>query len=102
MLIYVTCGSEAEAGIISNGLIENRLAACVNIAEIRSVYEWKGKIENESEKLLIIKSVESKFTELERFIKANHSYDCPEIIGMEIKAVSKEYSDWVKSACKNK
>jgi len=81
-------------------LVENRLAACVNITDVTSVYEWKGKIENDSEKLLIIKTVESKFSELEQFIKKNHSYECPEIIAMEVKVGSEEYIDWVNSVVK--
>jgi periplasmic divalent cation tolerance protein len=81
-------------------LVENRLAACVNIADVSSVYEWKGKIENDREKLLIIKSVETKFGELEKFVKKNHSYECPEIIALEIKAGSKEYIEWVNSVAK--
>jgi len=81
-------------------LVENRLAACVNITDVTSVYEWKGKIENDSEKLLIIKTVESKFPELAQFIKKNHSYECPEIIAMEVKAGSEEYIDWVNSVVK--
>lgn len=81
-------------------LVENRLAACVNIADITSIYEWKGKIENGSEKLLIIKTIEFKFGELERFVKKNHSYDCPEIIALEIKTGSKEYIEWANSVIK--
>ena len=81
-------------------LVENRLAACVNIADVTSIYEWKGKIENDSEKLLIIKSIESKYPELERFVKNNHSYECPEIVAIEVKAGSREYIDWVNSVVK--
>jgi len=81
-------------------LVENRLAACVNVTDVISVYEWKGKIENDNEKLLIIKTVESKFGELERFVKDNHSYECPEIIALEVKAGSREYVDWVNSVVK--
>lgn len=83
-------------------LVEKRLAACVNIADITSVYEWKGKIENDNERLLILKTIDSKFAELERFVKDNHSYECPEIIAMEVKAGSKDYVDWVNSVVKTK
>jgi periplasmic divalent cation tolerance protein len=79
-------------------LVENRLAACVNIADVSSVYEWKGKIENDNEKLLIIKTIKSKFGELEQFVKENHSYECPEIIAMELKTGSREYFEWVQLA----
>jgi periplasmic divalent cation tolerance protein len=80
--------------------VEKRLAACVNITEVTSVYEWKGKIQNDKEKLLIIKTVKSKFGELEEFVKDNHSYECPEIIALEVKAGSNEYMEWVNSVVK--
>ena len=95
----MTCGSDDEAQRLSDGLVSRRLAACVNIADIKSVFEWKGKIEKESERLLIIKSVRSNFETIEEFVKANHSYECPEIIAMEVEAASENYASWVKSAC---
>jgi periplasmic divalent cation tolerance protein len=79
-------------------LVENHLAACVNIADVSSVYEWKGKIENDSEKLLIIKTIKTKFAELEQFVKESHSYECPEIIALEVKTGSREYFEWVQLA----
>jgi periplasmic divalent cation tolerance protein len=97
LVVYVTCASDDEARRLSGALVENRLAACVNIAEVSSIYEWKGKIENADERLLIIKTIDSKFDELEKYVKNHHSYDCPEIIALEVKAGSKEYIDWVKS-----
>jgi periplasmic divalent cation tolerance protein len=97
--VYVTCRSDDEAQKLSDGLIGERLAACVNIADIKSVFEWKGKIEREDERLLIIKSVRSNFEIIEKYIKANHSYECPEIIAMEVEAASENYASWVRSAC---
>lgn len=99
IVIYVTCGSDEEAEKLSNGLVNKGLAACVNIADVKSVFEWKGKIEKESERLLIIKSVRSNFEMIEEYIKANHSYECPEIIAMEVTAASEKYASWVRSAC---
>ena len=99
IVIYVTCGSDEEAEKLSNGLVSTRLAACVNIADVKSVFEWKGKIEKESERLLIIKSIHSNYEMIEKYIRANHSYECPEIIAMEVTAVSQDYASWVRSAC---
>ena len=96
-MVYVTCGSDDEARRLSRGLVENRLVACVNIAEVSSVYEWKGKIEIDEERLLIIKTIDSKFPAMERYVKDNHSYECPEIIALEVKVGSKEYIDWAGS-----
>jgi periplasmic divalent cation tolerance protein len=95
----VTCGSYTEARRLSTGLIRNRLAACVNILDVRSVYRWEGKLHDDTERLLVIKSTPSSFKEIESYIKANHSYDCPEIVAMESSKVSKEYLQWVISAC---
>ena len=78
-------------------LVENRLAACVNITDVNSVYEWRGKIESGSEKLMIIKTIESKYSELEQLVKKNHSYECPEIIALEVIAGSKDYIEWANS-----
>jgi len=96
-VVYVTCGSDDEARGLSGGLVKNRLAACVNIAGVSSVYEWKGKIEDDNERLLIIKTFDSKFAALEQYVKENHSYECPEIIALEVKIGSREYIDWAKS-----
>ena len=61
--------------------MEHKLAACVNILDgVESVYEWEGKIENENEVLMIIKSLSSKAGELADFVVRNHPYDCPEVI----------------------
>jgi periplasmic divalent cation tolerance protein len=95
----VTCASDDEAEKLSNGLVNKGLAACVNIADVKSVFEWKGKIEKESERLLIIKSIRSNFEMIEKHIRANHSYECPEIIAMEVTAASEKYASWVRSAC---
>ncbi len=84
---------------LSDGLISGKLAACVNIVSVESVFRWKGVIEDQSEKLLIIKSVRSRFDEITRFIKENHSYDCPEIIANKAETVSEDYAAWVRSEC---
>jgi uncharacterized protein involved in tolerance to divalent cations len=101
-MVYVTCGAADEAGRLAALLVENRLAACVNIVDAVSVYRWREKIEKENEKLLIIKTVESRFKELERLVKDNHSYECPEIIAQKIVAGSVEYLEWVRTAVNEK
>jgi periplasmic divalent cation tolerance protein len=100
IMIFVTCGSEEEAACLSQGLIGDHLAACVNIAAIHSVFEWQGKIENQAEWLLVIKSLNSRFSDIEQYVKNNHSYDLPEIIAIDIAESSAEYAGWVKSICK--
>lgn len=98
-MIFVTCGSDEEAGRLAEGLVREHLAACVNIAPIHSVFEWQGKIENQAEWLLIIKSLRSLFEAINKFIHDNHSYDLPELIAVDISESSSEYASWIKSLC---
>ena len=71
-------------------LVEGRLAACVNIVKgVESVYEWKGKIEQDSEILLIIKSYSHKSEELAKFIQENHPYECPELVTLKVSSTTR-------------
>ena len=80
-------------------LIENRLAACVQmLPAIESVYRWQGSIERSSEVLLIAKTEVGKFTELERQVRAVHSYETPEIVAVPACAISQPYSEWLSSS----
>lgn len=96
-IIFVTCVSDEEARKIADGLVSGRLAACVNIASVDSIFRWQGNIEDESERLLVIKTVKSRFDDIERFVKENHSYTNPEIIALGIEKVSAKYAEWVRS-----
>jgi periplasmic divalent cation tolerance protein len=97
MVVFVTCGSEEEALKIAHSLVEARLAACVNlVSPIRSIYRWEGKIWDEKEWLLIIKTQKQRFEELERKVKSLHSYSVPEIIALPIVEGSGPYLKWVK------
>jgi periplasmic divalent cation tolerance protein len=80
-------------------MISLHLAACVNIADVNSIFKWKGRQEKQAEKLLIIKTAKSRFAGIEELIKATHSYQCPEIIGFEISDVSADYAEWIKKMC---
>jgi len=80
-------------------LVEEHLAACVNIADVHSVYEWQGKIERQDESLLIIKSTKSRFDDLKKLILSNHSYENPEIITLDISFASENYAAWVREFC---
>ena len=97
IVVLVTCGSAKEARQIARSLVEQRLAACVNILEfpILSVYRWKGKVETAPELLLIIKSSRKQFAALQRAVKKLHSYDLPEIIALPIERGSREYLAWI-------
>ncbi len=97
IVVLVTCGSEEEALKIANALVEEHLAACVNlVAPIRSIYRWEGKIWDEKEWLLIIKTQKQRFEELEKKVKSLHSYSVPEIISLPITEGSSAYLNWIR------
>jgi periplasmic divalent cation tolerance protein len=97
IVAFVTCGSEEEALKIANALVEAHLAACVNlIAPIRSIYRWEGKIWDEKEWLLIIKTQKQRFEALEKRVRSLHSYSVPEIISLPITEGSSAYLNWIK------
>ncbi|MFX1325120.1 MAG: divalent-cation tolerance protein CutA [Promethearchaeota archaeon] len=96
--IFLSTVSDVEEGKkIANILVENRLAACVNIIKnIYSVYRWKGKVEVDDEHLLLIKTTEEKSISLIQKINEIHSYETPECIGFKIEIGSEKYLNWIK------
>jgi len=101
IVVFVTCGSEEEGLKIANALVEGRLAACVNlISPIRSIYRWEGKIWDEKEWLLIIKTQKERFGELEKKVRSLHSYSVPEIISLPISDGPSSYLKWIKENTK--
>jgi len=97
IVVLVTCGSEEEALKIANALIDDHLAACVNlVAPVRSIYRWEGKIWDEKEWLLIIKTQRHRFEALENKVKSLHSYSVPEIISLLITDGSSAYLNWIR------
>jgi periplasmic divalent cation tolerance protein len=81
--------------------VEERLAACANlISPIRSIYRWEGRIWDEKEWLLIIKTQRQRFEEVEKKVKSLHSYSVPEIISLPIIDGSTSYLNWIKDNTK--
>lgn len=102
-MIFVTVPDEETAKKISHGLVSSKLAACVNIVpKITSVYSWEGKINEDSELLLVIKTKAELVTELEKFVKENHPYSVPEVVclGIDQQNSSKDYLDWILKSVK--
>lgn len=94
-IAFTTVDTEYRARELARTIIEGRLAACVQIEAIRSVYRWQGEIHDEPEWRLAIKTQSSLFAELEQHIKAHHAYETPEIVRVEIAGGSKEYLAWI-------
>lgn len=93
---YITCGSLEEAKKLSHGLVSSKLAACVNIIpNIISVYEWEGRVNEDPEYLLMLKTRTSRVNDVSAFIRENHSYDVAEVISVKIENGNPPYLDWV-------
>ena len=96
IVVFMTATNGEEATRLAEMLVGAHLAACVQILpEMESVYRWQGKIERAAEILLLAKTTKSKFEELEREVRALHSYDTPEIIAVPVVAGSARYLEWL-------
>jgi len=102
IVVLVTCASRAEAGRIAKTLVEQRLAACVNVpaAPVHSIYRWKHKVETAREWLLVIKSTQRRFPALRAEIARLHSYEVPEVIALPIAAGSAAYLRWLAESAR--
>ena len=97
IVVFITASNEDEAARIAKALVEARLAGCVNIIKnIRSIYSWEGKIEDEPEVLMIVKTQKSLFDSLVKKVKELHSYTLPEIIAMPVVEGSEDYLKWLR------
>ncbi|MBI5213491.1 MAG: divalent-cation tolerance protein CutA [Nitrospirae bacterium] len=99
IVVYITAPNEEEAAKIAKVVVEERLAACVNIVKgVRSIYSWQGKIEDDAEVLMIAKTQRHLFEALKKRLKELHSYTVPEIIAIPIIEGSEDYLNWLKEA----
>jgi periplasmic divalent cation tolerance protein len=104
IIVYAMVPSFEEASRIADDLVQTHLAACVNIISgIQSTYIWKGKTCNDHELMLMVKAPASNFEAIRSRIRSLHSYECPEILSIEVRDCDADYYKWVcESACKKK
>jgi periplasmic divalent cation tolerance protein len=95
VIIQTTCSSNEEAKKIAKVLIEERLAACIQLSEIESIYTWNQKFCCDNETLMSIKTRKENFEKVKSKIKELHSYDVPEIIQIDITNASKKYLKFI-------
>ena len=99
IVVFITAGSKEEARKISRGLLEEKLAACVNILPgLESHFWWQGKIDSAKEALLVIKTKKELFNKLAKKVKSLHSYSVPEIIALPIVTGNTEYLNWINDS----
>jgi len=99
LVVLVTAPGLDDARRLASALVTEHLAACVNVVPaIESVYTWEGTTEVSNEALLIIKTVESRYQELEARVKALHQYTTPEIVAIKIERGLEPYLDWMREA----
>ena len=101
LLVFTNLPERAVAERLAQTLVENKLAACVNIlAPCRSVYPWKGAIQHDEEHPMLIKTTRERYAALEQAIRAGHPYELPEIIAVPIERGLPAYLDWVAAETK--
>lgn len=97
-IVLCTVPNEGVAETLARALLEERLAACVNILPgVRSMYRWQGEIEDDRELLLVIKTQADRYQQLEQRIRALHPYQVCEVLSFDVVEGSKPYVDWLIS-----
>ena len=96
LVVVTTVGTQEQALDIANHLVEHRLAACVNILPgVRSIFRWKGQVSDDTEYLLLVKSVRERYDEVAAAIKALHAYELPEILAHPATIADAAFASWV-------
>jgi len=96
IIVSTTMDNKKDAETLAKKIIKTRLGKCIQISSIKSIYEWKDKIEKSNEFKLEIKTSSYKYKKLENFILKNHKYELPEIIITKIKGGYSKYLEWLK------
>lgn len=97
IIVYISC-TPKQADDLARILVTEKAAACVNIvANVRSIYRWQSKIEEDNESMLIIKTTTSSLEQLGKLVQQHHEYDLPEIIATPVVAGSQDYLSWIDS-----
>lgn len=99
LVVLCTAGDLETATRIARTLVEQRLAACVNLVPgLRSIYRWEGAVQEDLEVLLVVKTTASRSGELQEAIRRIHPYDIPEIVALEAREVEARYAGWLRSS----
>ena len=103
LMAFSTCPDEASAGRIAEILVSEGLAACVNgFLAVRSTYFWDGRLQDDAEILLIIKTTDRRLPDLAERLKALHPYEVPELVAVPVVGGNERYLDWVRKGVETK
>jgi len=98
-IVLTTAGSDEQATHLAQELVERRLAACVNIvSQVCSIYRWKGKVQRDEEKLLVVKTAAHLFPAVRDAIRELHSYELPEVVMLPMSDADPDYVEWLESS----
>jgi periplasmic divalent cation tolerance protein len=96
LVVLVTCPTAERAAELARAVVEERLAACGNVVPgLRSIYRWEGKVQDDAEALLVLKTTRERFEALRERVLALHPYEVPEVIALPIEAGSAPYLAWI-------
>jgi periplasmic divalent cation tolerance protein len=99
VVVLVTASGDEEARRIARALVDERLAACVNvIGPIASIFRWKDRVQEESEHLLVVKARRADVERLAARVRALHSYEVPEVLALDVVGGAAPYLDWVRDS----
>jgi periplasmic divalent cation tolerance protein len=103
IVVFSTCADENDAERLARTLVEQRLAACVNVVpRVRSFYHWKGGLESADECLLVIKSSRDRFDGLRAALEKAHSYEVPEVLAVPVVDGAPNYLNWLSENLEEK
>ncbi len=97
-IVYITAANLEEAHKIGKTLVDERLAACVNIFPIQSIFRWKEKIDEANEFGMIVKTKSNKIKEIEQRVKELHSYEIPCVVSFRMDEGSDDYLEWIEES----
>jgi periplasmic divalent cation tolerance protein len=95
LIVFCTCPDRASAEALAEALVAERLAACVSLLPVRSIYRWQGSVERAEEVQLLVKTTSDRFDALRMAVLARHPYELPELIAVEAAAGLDRYLDWI-------
>lgn len=99
LVVLTTCGNDEDAAALARALVERRAAACVNaVGGVTSTYRWQGRVQQDRETLLIVKTTKQRFAAVERTIREHSKYELPEIIALPVQAGGADYLAWVRES----